>query len=166
MWSVETTYVKYQSSWTCVIFGWVIIKFFFFKTLTCFLFQHANVLAHDNFWLGRFYNFLDLGIISISLQSLPNTLVGLHLEILRYISTHMGRPRVVVKGCEYGTLWAHLDVLVTNSLHHTQELWFKPLYMARPLWDQHSSTSRHVHTISMLPCWMKVRYAIVLFLPH
>jgi hypothetical protein len=85
--------------------------------------------------------------IPISLQSLPNTLVGLHLGIFRYISTHMGRPRVVVKGCEYGTSLAHLDVLVTNSLHHTQELCFKPLYMARPPWDRHSSTS-----ISMLPC--------------
>lgn len=140
MWSVETTYVKYQSSWTCAIFGWVIIKIFIFKTLTCFLFLHANALVHDKFWLGKLYNFLDLGTIPISLQSLPNTLVGLHLGILRYISTHMGRPRVVVKGCEYGTLWAHLDVLVTNSLHHTQEL-----CLNHSIWQDHLGTDIHQH---------------------
>lgn len=155
-----------QSSWTCAIFGLVIIKFLVSKALTYSSFQHANIFVHENFWLGSYYNFLNLEIIPISLKSLPNTLVGLHLGILRYISTYMGRPRVVAKGCEHGTIWAHLDVLATNSLHHTQELCFEPLYMARPLWNGSWSSSRPLYTISTLLCWMNQRYAIILFLPH
>lgn len=143
-----------------------LVRFLVWSLSSYSISKHWHILR-SNMLMSLFMKTFDWVLsISISLNSLLNTLVGLHLGIRRYTSTYMGRPRVVAKGCEHGTLWAHLDVLATNTLHHTQESCFEPLCMARPLWNECWSTSRPMHTISMLLCWMNQRYAIILFLPQ